>query len=58
MILPSAAWAHLHSATALCFQLAQPVALGAPPDRWHIGVHHEHWTVYLEDSWKLGETES
>ena len=37
----AAAWAHRHCAPALCLKVAQLVARGASPDRWHIGMHHE-----------------
>ena len=37
----AAACAHRHCAPALCLKVAQLVARGASPDRWHIGMHHE-----------------
>ena len=49
----AAAWAHRHCAPALCFKVAQLIARGASPDRWHIDMHHELLVVQFNATGKV-----
>ena len=47
----AAAWAPRLFAPAVCLKVAQRVARGASPDRWHTGMHHELLVVQFNPTW-------